>query len=82
MKKILSTALLSAAFALTTSAGAAHASDIEGKLRKEKAPAVVTEQTQTTNATQQKKGGTDCSPQRAGVRCSRPKPKKPWFFGR
>ncbi len=24
----------------------------------------------------------DCSAQRAGVRCSRPKPKKVWFWGK
>ena len=29
----------------------------------------------------EKKDGTDCEPQRAGVRCRRPKPKKPWLFG-
>lgn len=29
-----------------------------------------------------KKDGADCSPQRAGVRCSRPKPKKVWFWGK
>ena len=26
--------------------------------------------------------GTDCSPNRAGGRCSKPKPRKPWFFGK
>ena len=29
-----------------------------------------------------KKDGSDCSTQRAGVRCSRPKPKKVWFWGK
>ena len=29
-----------------------------------------------------KKDGADCSPQRAGVRCSRPKAKKVWFWGK
>lgn len=28
------------------------------------------------------KDGTDCQPQRAGVKCSRRKPRKPWFFGK
>ena len=32
--------------------------------------------------TQVKKDGSDCSAQRAGVRCSRPKPKKVWFWGK
>jgi hypothetical protein len=81
MKKIFSTALLAAAFALTASAGAAHASGDEGKARREQTPAAASETGQATNAAQ-KKNGTDCSPQRAGVRCSRPKPKKPWFFGK
>ena len=31
---------------------------------------------------QAKKEGADCSPQRAGVRCSRPRPKKVWFWGK
>jgi hypothetical protein len=26
--------------------------------------------------------GSDCQPQRAGVRCNRSKPRKPWFFGK
>ena len=34
------------------------------------------------SAAQVKKEGSDCSPQRAGVRCSRPKPKKVWFWGK
>ncbi len=33
-------------------------------------------------AAQVKKDGSDCSQQRAGVRCSRPKPKKVWFWGK
>lgn len=28
------------------------------------------------------KEGQDCDTKRAGVRCSRPKPRKPWFFGK
>lgn len=31
---------------------------------------------------QKGKEGSDCDPNRAGVRCSRPKPKKVWFFGK
>lgn len=31
---------------------------------------------------QKAKEGTDCDANRAGVRCSRPKPRKPWFFGK
>jgi Ni/Co efflux regulator RcnB len=31
---------------------------------------------------QKAKEGQDCDTNRAGVRCSRPKPKKVWFFGK
>ena len=31
---------------------------------------------------QKSKEGQDCDPNRAGVRCSRPKPKKVWFWGK
>jgi hypothetical protein len=31
---------------------------------------------------QKGKEGQDCETNRAGVRCSRPKPKKVWFFGK
>jgi hypothetical protein len=31
---------------------------------------------------QKAKEGRDCDTNRAGVRCSRPKPKKVWFFGK
>lgn len=31
---------------------------------------------------QKGKDGQDCDTNRAGVRCSRPKPKKVWFFGK
>ncbi|HEV2862612.1 MAG TPA: hypothetical protein VGX48_16480 [Pyrinomonadaceae bacterium] len=52
------------------------------------AAAKTTSQTQPSQAktaqadARAKKDGTDCSPQRAGVRCSRPKPKKVWFWGK
>jgi hypothetical protein len=37
----------------------------------------------TVKAEKQKsKEGQDCDTNRAGVRCSRPKPKKVWFFGK
>jgi hypothetical protein len=31
---------------------------------------------------QKAKSGTDCSQNRAGGRCNKPKPRKPWFFGK
>jgi Ni/Co efflux regulator RcnB len=37
----------------------------------------------TVKAEKQKgKEGQDCDTNRSGVRCSRPKPKKVWFFGK
>lgn len=37
----------------------------------------------TEKAAKQKvKEGADCDTNRAGVRCSRPKPKKVWFWGK
>jgi hypothetical protein len=33
-------------------------------------------------AKQKAKDGADCDANRAGVRCNRPKPRKPWFFGK
>jgi|GEM_PF-3261522 len=81
MKRILSTALLAAAVAASASAGSAREGGNEVKARKDKAPAVAAEAGQAAGAAQ-KRSGNDCSPQRAGVRCNRPKPKKPWFFGK
>ena len=39
---------------------------------------------QTTEKADKQKGkeGADCDTNRAGVRCTRPKPKKVWFFGK
>jgi uncharacterized membrane protein len=80
MKRILSTALLAAVFAVSASSSAAQAASDESKARKDKTPTVAAGTAREATAAQ-KKTGPDCSPQRAGVRCSRPKPKKPWFFG-
>jgi hypothetical protein len=73
MRKVFSTALLALAFAVSASAGVAQEQS-GTKAQKDKSPAAATGA--------QKRDGNDCSPQRAGVRCSRPKPKKPWFFGK
>lgn len=77
MRKVLSTVLL--AFAVSASAGAAQEPS-GAKVQKGKSTAATA--AQTTQDKAQKGGGSDCSEQRAGVRCSRPKPKKPWFFGK
>ncbi len=82
MKKFFSTTLLAFAFAVSASAVAAQESG-GAKLQKDKSPAAATTtSTQKRQDKAQKGEGNDCSPQRAGVRCSRPKPKNPWFFGK
>jgi hypothetical protein len=73
MRKFFCTALLALAlFAPATSAQDSGSS----KAQKD------TGQTTGKAAKQKGKAGTDCEPNRAGVRCSRPKPRKPWFFGK
>ncbi len=73
MKRIACAALLALAFAVP----AASAQDSNpAKARKGGGQATERE------AKQKGKGGTDCDPSKAGVRCSRPKPKKVWFFGK
>jgi uncharacterized low-complexity protein len=49
-----------------------------GSARAEKGGGQVAEKA----AKQKAKEGQDCDTNRAGVRCSRPKPKKVWFFGK
>ena len=76
MRKVFSTTLLALIFAVS----AAAAQEPSGaKAQKDKSPAAAAQNSPTKT---QKKDGSDCSPQRAGVRCSRPKPKNPWFFGK
>jgi hypothetical protein len=79
MRKVFSTTLLAMAFTVSASAGAAQ-EPTGAKVQKDKSPAAAAG-AQNSQDKAQKKDGSDCSPQRAGVRCSRPKPKKPWFFG-
>ena len=80
MRKVFSTTLLALAFAVPASAAAAQEAT-GAKAQKDKSPAAATA-AQNPQAKAQKKDGSDCAPQRAGVRCSRPKPKNPWFFGK
>jgi hypothetical protein len=78
MRKVFSTTLLALAFAVS----AAAAQEQSGtKAQKDKSPAAAAAAQNSPTKTQ-KKDGSDCSAQRAGVRCSRPKPKNPWFFGK
>ena len=78
MRKIFTTTLL--ALAISASQGAAQGQS-SAKVQKDKSTPAATA-TQNSQNKAQKSEGKDCSPQRAGVRCSRPKPKKPWFFGK
>lgn len=72
MKRLTCAALLAFAFAVPATAqesGAARAQKDGGQA--------------TEKASKQKaKDGQDCDTGRAGVRCSRPKPKKVWFWGK
>jgi hypothetical protein len=80
MRKVFSTTLLAFAFAVSASAGAAQEPS-GAKAQKDKStPTAAGAQNSQDKA--RKKDGNDCSAQRAGVRCSRPKPKNPWFFGK
>ena len=73
MSKFFCAALLALAFTALPAA----AKD-SGSVKAQKDGGQATEKA----AKQKGKQGTDCNPNRAGVRCSRPKPRKPWFFGK
>ena len=72
MKRFVCAALLAAAFVVPSVA------QDSGSAKPRKDGAQVTEKA----AKQKGKEGQDCDINRAGVRCSRPKPKKVWFFGK
>ena len=73
MKRFFCAALLGIAFA----APLTSARD-SGSVKSQKQGGQVIEKA----AKQKVKDGQDCDTNRAGVRCSRPKPKKVWFFGK
>jgi hypothetical protein len=73
MKKLLGAALLASSLLVP----AASAQD-SGSVKAQKDGVRATEKA----AKQKVKDGADCDTNRAGVRCSRPKPKKVWFFGK
>ncbi len=79
MRKVFSTTLFALAFAVSASAGAAQ--EPSGAKAQKGKSAAAAAATQNPQDKARKKDGNDCSAQRAGVRCSRPKPKNPWFFG-
>ena len=72
MKRLTCAALLAFAFAVP---GLAQDSS---SVRAQKAAVQTTEKASKQKARE----GQDCEPNRAGVRCSRPKPKKVWFWGK
>lgn len=72
MKRFACAALLAAVFVVP-----AVAQDT-GSAKAQKASAQAAEKA----AKQKGKEGQDCDTNRAGVRCSRPKPRKVWFFGK
>jgi hypothetical protein len=73
MKRLICAALLAFAFAVP----AVYAQD-SGSTKPQKAAGQATEKASKPKA----KEGQDCDTNRAGVRCSRPKPKKVWFWGK
>jgi uncharacterized low-complexity protein len=73
MKRFICAALL----AFTLVVPAAFAQDSSSP-KAQKEGVQVTEKA----AKQKTKEGADCDTNRAGVRCSRPKPKKVWFWGK
>ena len=72
MRKLCCAALL----ALTLCVPAAPAQDSGSTATTQKAAT----QAAGKSATPKAKSGTDCT--RAGGRCNKPKPRKPWFFGK
>jgi hypothetical protein len=72
MKRLTCVAFLALAFAVP--AGYAQESGAAGP-QKDGGQA-------TEKAAKKGKEGQDCDTNRAGVRCSRPKPKKVWFWGK
>ena len=72
MKKVACAALLAFAFAVPATAQESNTvkAQKEGGQTAEKA------------SKQKARTGQDCDTNRAGVRCSRPKPKKVWFWGK
>jgi hypothetical protein len=72
MKSLACVALLACAFVVPVTAQDSGAT----RARKESV------QTTEKAAKPKARDGQDCDTNRAGVRCSRPKPKKVWFWGK
>jgi uncharacterized low-complexity protein len=77
MKKIFRAALLASTLSLAAAAAVAQDSNSSAPQQQRDAA-----QSAEKEAKQQRpKTGTDCS-NRPGARCSKPKQRKPWFFGK
>ena len=79
MRKVISSVALAVALAASASSGVAQGGRDVNSGKSKPVPAAAEAGKSASKV--EKGAGKDCSPQRAGVRCSRPKPKKPWFFG-
>lgn len=75
MKKLTSAMLLTTVLVVTAMAGQA-----QNSATKQNPQPAITMSAKAAKAKAQE--STNCQPQNAGVRCNRPKPRKPWFFGK
>lgn len=76
MRKLIDATIIAAVLCVSTTAGQTQDSAPSNKSQQKPATAAV--KTSDVKA----KDGSDCQPQRAGVKCSRRKARKPWFFGK
>ena len=77
MKRLFCAALIASALSVPAAFG-----QESGSAASRKDASQTTTQSAEKTDKQKAKNGTDCSPNRAGGRCSKPKPRKPWFFGK
>ena len=73
MKRLMCAALLASAFVVPASAQDSNSTRAQRDDR---------QASEKASKQKAKAAGADCDQSRAGVRCSRPKPKKVWFFGK
>ena len=77
MKRLFFAALIASALCVPAALG----QDSGSAAARKDATQTATQASDKTDK-QKAKSGTDCSQNRAGGRCSKPKPRKPWFFGK
>lgn len=76
MKRLFCAALIASALSVPAAFG-----QESGSAATQKEAAQTATQSAEKTDKQKAKNGTDCS-QRPGARCNKPKPRKPWFFGK